>query len=56
MEKTGKMWGFLSDCKPPPTKKTQHKEDRQESNRNYEKNKIMITNISKELDERLGRP
>ena len=37
MEKTGKMWGILSDCEPPPTKKPQRKEDRQESNRNYKK-------------------
>ena len=38
LEKTGKMWGFLSDCELPPKKKQK------------------ITNISKELDERLGRP
>ena len=49
------MWEFLSDCEPPPTEKTPHKEDGQESNRNYEK-KQKITTISKELDERLGRP
>ena len=40
LEKTGKMWGFLSDCEPPQKKKKKQK----------------ITNISKELDEGLGRP
>ena len=38
LEKTGKMWGFLSDCELHPKKKKQK-----------------ITNISKELDEMLGR-
>ena len=46
------MWRFISDCElPPMKKKTQHKEDGQESNRNYKK-KQKITNISKQLDER----
>ena len=40
LEKTGKMWGFLSDCELPPTKKkTRHKEDGQESNRSYKNTK-----------------
>ena len=38
LEKTGKMWRFLSECELPP------------------KTKKKITNMSKELDERLGRP
>ena len=25
LEKTGKMWGFLSDCELPPKKKQDHK-------------------------------
>ena len=40
LEKTGKVWGFLSDCELPPTKKkTRHKEDGQESNRSYKNTK-----------------
>ena len=53
LEETGKMWGFLSDCEPPPTKK---KHDIRKMGRNGTEITKKITNISKELVEMLGRP
>ena len=57
LEKTGKMWGFLSDFEPSPTKK-KHGIRKMGRNRTEITKKQKITNISKEkeLDEMLGRP